>query len=296
MVLNTKDVFVMTSAELIGGSSPGDRAGETPSFVYLTDLAAWYILDVDDRTTVADNLDVIKDATGQRWRQLSYNRNKVNLFEDFLGDAVPGEWAGAAGTDAEALAPAIVAGLGGLVRLTSGNVGTGVDATDSSVLTQGLNWQADKGGLLMQAKLSMSLITNITVFVGFTDLAGAAEVPLESSNSADLFVNNAADAAGLMFDTDMTTDEWGLVGTKDGTEIVFVASGAAPVADVDDVIRVEIDAAGTLTVHLNGVIIGTPVADAITPDVPLTPCVSVMTRAVASPTVDVDYILGQQNR
>lgn len=295
-VKNSTSQYSMTSSELIGGTGPGQGRGDAPVLVYLTDFKSWYIMDPDDTDAVADNWNVIKAADGIRWRRLENDRNKPLIFDDFFGDLLADEWAGASGGDAQALDPVILAGIGGLVRLESGNVGTGVDATDSSVLTHGLNWRASNGNLVMQARVTLSAITTVMCFVGFTDVIGTAEVPIEASGTADGLTDNALDAAGLMFDTDMDTDKWGLVGTKNGTVTTFQDSTIAPVATVFDVIRIEIDTAGAIRAFLNGVAVGDAVAAGITASQPLTPVLAIMGRTTASPTLDADYIMVQQDR
>lgn len=160
---NMGSVWTGTLAELANG--PGDGGG-LPSILYITDLDGWYMLDPIDEASTEDNYFLITDNSGVRWRRMPDGLNKVVLFDDFKGDLIADEWALASGSDAQALDPVINAALNGTVRLTSGNVGGGDDAVDSSVLTHGLNWQCDQGRLVMQARVKMSAITNVAVFVG----------------------------------------------------------------------------------------------------------------------------------
>jgi hypothetical protein len=292
------DVAVSTtSARLISGGAPGASNRKRPIFVYLTDLSSWYALDPNSSGT-ADNNDLITDASGNRWRRMAVGGagDQCVLFDDFLGDVLADEWAGAAGTDPQAVAPAISAGVGGMVRLTSGDVGGGDDAVDASVLTQGLNWKASQGGLMMQARVKLSAITDVAVFVGFTDDAGTAEFPIHSAASADTVTDNATDACGLMFDTAMATDMWGLIGTKNGTQTTFESAAIAPAQDTYQVIRVEVSAAGALSCYINGTQVGSTVEDAVTASVALTPVLAVMSRTTATRSLDADYIKVQQSR
>lgn len=295
-VKNSTSQYSMTSTELISGTGPGQGRGDAPVLVYLTDFLSWYIMDPDDLNAVADNWNIITAADGIRWRRLENDRNKPLIFDDFLGDLIADEWALASGSDAQALDPVINAALNGTVRLTSGNVGGGDDAVDSSVLTHGLNWQADQGNLIMQARVKVDVITNVALFVGFTDVIGTAEVPIHSAASGDTVTDNAANAAGVMFDTAMATDKFGLIGTKAGTQTAFQDSTIAPVAATYDVIRVEIDSVGAIRAYINGVAAGAAVAAGITATTPLTPVLSIMGRTTASPVLDADYIMVQQDR
>ena len=295
-ILNTNDVFTTTEALMQTGTGPGSDIGSKPTFVYLTDRNAWYVRDPDDQTGSEDRFSTIIDVSGLHWRKLAYdNQQKIALFDDFLGDLVRAEWALLSGSDAQAVDPAIIASIGGELRLTSGDVGGGDDAVDACQLSSQLNWQASNGGLVMQARLAMSAITNIAVFVGFTDV-NTLEFPIHSAASADTVTDNATDACGFLFDTAMDTDEWGLIGTKADTPTTFEASGVAPVIDTMEVLRVEVDSSGDMTAYLNGVIVGSGHASALTAATDLTPTIAVMSRTTVAHTLDVDYLLAEMNR
>lgn len=216
------------------------------------------------------------------------------LWDDFLGDALDARWSGVAGSDPQAVAPAIAAALNGVVRLVSGDAGGGDDAVDVSVLTHGLNWQADQGGLFMETKVKVDDITTVALFAGFTDVAGTAELPIEGGAS-DTAAANATDACGIIFDTANDTDEWGAVGVKAGTETAQTFAGSAPVNGTFATLRVVVSATGTLTAYLNNDLIAT-IANAVTATVPLTPVLAVMSRTTATRTLDGDYVLARQSR
>lgn len=297
--MNTPTYYEMTSAQLINGSGPGSTPHIDPKIVHLTDVNRTYIEDqgaFEDGVT-ADNFLLVKDATGRRWSRLSPSPiHKISLFDDFLGDALDARWALASGSDAQAVDPTIVAAVGGTARLVSGDVGGGDDAVDSSVLTSGLHWKAANGGLVAQFKVKLvGTVANTAIFLGLTDVSGTAEMPIHSAGSADTVTDNATDAVGIMYDTAMTTDEWGIIGTKNGTQTTYESIGNAPTADTFETFRIEVSSAGAVTVYRNGVEIST-VANAVTASVALTPVVAVMSRTTTSVTADVDYILVEGNR
>ena len=230
-------------------------------------------------------------AAGFRGTQRIFgDPNTVELWDDFIGDVVADQWNSLAGTDTLPPAAAILAGgIGGLLRFTTGNDGTGL-AADSIQYTQALQWQASNGGLSIEGRFKLSAITTCYVFFGFTDLATTLEAPIMSAASADTFTTNASDAVGFMFDTRMTTDTWWLTGVKADTDATMINTGSAPVADTFAVFRIEVDAAGVATFFYNGASVGRMTA-AITAATDLTPTLYVSkTSVTASMTLDLDYV------
>ncbi len=222
---------------------------------------------------------------------------KFTIFDDFEGDTIKAEWLLLNGSDAQALDPAIVAAQeNGIVRLVSGNVGADDDAADISMLATGLHFQPDKGGLVMEVNLDLASAGEVSVFIGFTDQNTVDEMPLESAASADTMNGNAANCAGVGFDTDMTTDKWYHGGNNDGTETTTAFGATAPVGNVRTTIRVEISATGGVRGFIDGVAIGAEVASALQADTPLAACVALMPNAANSRTLDIDYFWAQQDR
>jgi hypothetical protein len=289
----TDDEILVTRAELVANP---DWVHD-PNIVYTTDLEAWFIRDDGDTTTQADNWYTIRQTNGTFWRRLSTgDRLKTRLFDDFLGDLLADEWAGAVGSDPQAVTPTINAQRSGVVRLTSGDVGGGDDAVDASVLTGALNWYASAGALRATFRVKLvSSVASVAVFVGFTDVSGTAEFPIHSAASADTVTDNATDAVGVLYDTAMATDEWGIIGTKNGTQTTFDPLGVVPVADTYQTIRVTLTAAGAVFVTINGTTYES-VANAVTETVALAPVVAIMSRTTAVKSVDVDYIEVEANR
>lgn len=215
----------------------------------------------------------------------------VSYFEDFLGDVVPDQINAIEGTDSATSDCAILAGgIGGVMRLTTGDAGTGL-AADLEQITWSLQWQASNGGLVFQTRLKMSAITTCYAFVGLTDLAASLEGPVVSAASADTITTNATDAVGFMFDTRMATDTWWLVGVAADVDATLQNTGFAPVADTYATFRVEVDTDGVANFFYNGAHVGNAMSGALTAATDLTPTIAVSkTSVAASMTMDVDYV------
>lgn len=216
--------------------------------------------------------------------------NTVSFFDDFLGDVIADQWNYVEGTDSATSASAILAGgIGGVLRITTGDAGSGL-AADMAQLTQELQWQASNGGLAIEGRFKLSAITTCYVFFGFTDVV-TLEAPIESAASANTLTTNATNAVGFMFDTRMTTDTWWLTGVASDVDATAQALTAAPVADTYATFRVEVDTAGAATFYYNKVKVGSTMAGAVTAGGDLTPTFAVSkTSVAASMTADIDYI------
>jgi hypothetical protein len=154
----------------------------------------------------------------------------------------------------------------------------------------GLHFKPNQGDLIFQARVKMSRITNIAVFVGFTDQVSALEMPINSAASADTITTNATDGVGFMFDTAMATAKWWLTGVKNDVDATLQNSLAVPVADTYETLRIVIDVLGHAYFYRNGILVGTKLANACTPTIPLVPVVAAFNRTTTgAPTVTVDY-------
>lgn len=214
----------------------------------------------------------------------------VSFFDDFLGDVIADQWNAVEGTDSATSDAAILAGgIGGVLRLTTGDAGTGI-AADMEQITQALQWQASNGALVFQTRLKLSAITTCYAFIGFTDLV-TFEAPIESAGSANTLTTNASDAVGFMFDTRMTDDKWWLVGVAANTDATAQNTALAPVADTYATFRIEVTTGGAATFFYNGVQVGTSMSGAVTAATDLTPTIAVSkTSVAASMTADIDYV------
>lgn len=235
---------------------------------------------------------------GEHGNQASVGSSqKVIWRDDFLGDALDTRWNVVEGTDsATADAAILAAGIGGILRITTGNDGTGL-AADLIQLNLGiLQFQASNGGLAIEARFKLSAITTCYGFFGFTDVA-TLEAPIESAASANTLTTNATDAVGVMFDTRMSTDNWWLVGVATDVDATAQDSGYAPVAGTYEVWRVEVNSAGKATFFRNGLQVGTQMSGAVTAAADLTPTIGFgKTSVAASMTVDLDYIQVEMDR
>lgn len=235
---------------------------------------------------------------GEHGRQHAVpSAQKIIWKDDFLGDALDARWNVVEGTDSATSDAAILAaGIGGILRITTGDAGTGL-AADLIQLNLGiLQFQASNGGLAIEAKFKLSAITTCYGFFGFTDVA-TLEAPIESAASADTLTTNATNAVGVMFDTRMSTDNWWLTGVASDVDATAQNSGYAPVADTYETWRIEVNAAGSAVFFRNGLQVGTQMSGALTAAADLTPTIGFSkTSVTASMTVDVDYIQVEMDR
>lgn len=219
---------------------------------------------------------------------------KVTYFTDFLGDALEDELlAGVGGGTGNAVA--LSAGAGGRVSLTTASDDGDHSANGVSIGLGALDWRADQGGLAMEVRLQIDDITDVALFVGFTDTIGSTvEAPLFLA-AAD-FDSDADNACGVVFDTDATTDEFAHGGVKATADTAPAFSGGAPTAATYVTIRVEVSAAGAVQGFIDGTAIGAAVANAVTITTPLVPIVFVHNRGAAARVALLDYVWVQANR
>ena len=215
--------------------------------------------------------------------------SRVSFFDDFVGDVIADQWNIVEGTDSATSDAAILAGgIGGVLRITTGDAGTGL-AADLIQINQARQWQASNGDLVFQTRLKLSAITTCSVFVGFTDVL-TLEAPVIGASGTTI-TTNASDAVGFLFDTTLTNKTWHLVGVANDVDATFQNSAVAPVAAQYQTFRVEVSAAGVATFFINGVQVGTAMSGAVTPATDLTPVLGAgKLSAAASMTMDVDYV------
>lgn len=236
-------------------------------------------------------------VSGRHGKQVAHSSpSTVALFDDFLGDVLADEWT-AVETDTDATELVLAGGIGGVLQITTGNDdGNAVVLPDLAGVTSYLNWQAANGGLAMQTRIKISRITQAYIFVGFTDLI-TIEAPVISAGSADTITTNATDAVGFMFDTNMSTDTYHLVGVATDVDATRQAISNAPVADDYATLRVEVTAAGLATFFYNGVQVGSTMSGAVTAAADLTPVVLASNLdGTSALTLDIDYIHVAMNR
>ena len=221
---------------------------------------------------------------------------KVTFFDDFLAAAIDARISSTAGSGAATEAATKVAdSLSGEITLKS-STDDGINSANSTTITlDELNFKANQGGLVLETRLKIDAITVVALFVGFTNaISSTVELPLWKT--ADNIDSDAADACGIGFDTDGTTDEWFQGGVKATTDTAPTHSGSAPGINTYVTLRVEVSSAGAVTGYINGTAIGAATANAVTATVALTPMIVVSSRSAAQRIMTIDYIWAQQNR
>jgi hypothetical protein len=193
------------------------------------------------------------------------------------------------GSDGACVDWTVTAAPGGTVVGTIGNT-TATMAVSGAMMAGGLNFKPNQGDLVFQARVKMSRITQIAVFVGFTDQVSALEMPIQSAAAADTITTNATDAVGFMFDTSMATAKWWLVGVKNDVDATLQNSTFAPVADTYETLRVVVDVSGNAYFYRNGLLVGTKLAAACTATIALVPTIAGFNRTTTgNPTLTADY-------
>jgi len=227
------------------------------------------------------------------------SRNAFEIFDDFLQQTfteADTPWILNSGTDPQAIDPAITAAECGVLLMTTGD-DDGTTAVDAVQIVGHIPVQADSSGLVFETRLHINTaITNISVFAGLTDVT-TLEEPF--SIAAGAYTSNATDAAGFVYDTSATTDEWHMVAVDGGVDDAGCATtGTAPVADTYQKLRMEVSSDGaTINFYIDGTLEDTLSGDTgVSPDVNLYPTIVVCGDSTASKTVDVDYIYVGHNR
>jgi hypothetical protein len=224
------------------------------------------------------------------------NDTGLKMHDDFLGDVIADQWGTQVGSDPQCAAAATLAGaFGGQIRMTTGDDATGDMATNGTQLESALNWNPIGGGLAIEFRIKVNAITNVAMFLGFTDQVGTLEMPF-TLGASDALTSNATNAVGVLFDTGADTDNWWLVGVKADSDATHQNSAVAPTAATFETWRVEVTSAGAASFYRNGAVIGSAMSNAITANVALTPVIAAFSRAAASRNVEIDYIHVECNR
>lgn len=227
---------------------------------------------------------------------------KFVLFEDFygtwaIGDAGPADtWSSTAGGGTgNEVATTVANSVNGEITLKSAS-DDGNHAANCSALTGlSLGFKAEKGGLAMEARLAVDDISEAVLFVGFTDVISTT-VELPIFLVAGDIDSDAANACGVGYDVDGTTEQFFHGGVKANTDTVPAYSGGAPADGVAFTVRVEVSAAGAVQGFINGTAIGAAVANAVTANTALTPAIIIGNRSANQVVATIDYIWVQQNR
>lgn len=228
---------------------------------------------------------------------------KQTQFDDFLGKTISGQWNLNKGTDGATVNFANTAALGGSAVATMG-ANASVDMAGNGVqIDDGMKtWQANKGGLMMEARVKTDALTSRAIFIGFTDTITLL-MPFTISGST--LTANDADAVGFLFDTAATAATIKAVGVANSVKAAIQDIGVAGLATAAyHLFRVEVDVNGNASFFIDGVQVGTApaagtnynMAVALRPSIPVSPCVAGFTRAAGTGTITLDWIRAQQTR
>lgn len=248
-------------------------------------ISDWNGADGGTRDNYPELLAKCKENFEELFRGLSGSTN-VGFFDDFLGDVIQDPWTSAAGSDSPAAVAAISEDIGGKVRITTGDSNASL-AADGVQLTSFLNWKT-ANGLLFEAKVKVSAITNVQLFVGLTDQRSSIEMPATLSGTT--YTTVATDAVGFLFDTTATTDTIRAVGVANDVDATHVDTGLAYVADTYKVLRIVVDRNQNAYFYIDGTLVAT-VASAVRGTIPL--AIVFCGRATGdtvSKTIDIDYV------
>ncbi len=226
----------------------------------------------------------------------------VVQFSDFEGGGqaysttVVDGWRSRKGSDGQAVDWTVTNAIEGTVVGVIGDT-TASMAVSGVQLDSGACWKSNQGDLVFEARVKLSQITLVSIFIGFTDQVAALEMPIQSAASADTITTNATDAVGFMFDTSMTTDTWHLVGVANDVDATRQNSAIAPTAAAYQVFRIELSATGVATFYIDGVAIGTAMTGAVTATIALTPVIAGFNRDTSNtPSITADYVYVAANR
>lgn len=303
------DAGVTTETLEVAISSPVDTTGTNIHDAVTIDIAVGNStggtnsvvgLQVD---AITDDAQVVTTAiqVGDEWNYaLDVSAPVVSTastwYDDFLGDTAPAELFEISGSDAQAV-QALVSEQYGVYQLTSSDAGTGC-AADCEAFNIGLEWQADQGSLVFETRLHLDGdILTAGICAGFSDDESTVEMPFGISGTT--ITSTVADGVMFCFDTDATTDEWYFLGVDTGTDATGNAiTGTAPVVDVYQVLRIEVDSAGAVCRgYIDGTLAITLTANCVTNTVALAPGVWVDSASnAASHVFDVDYLYVSADR
>lgn len=236
---------------------------------------------------------------------------KVELWDDFLLSADHSGWND--NTENSGTAAQLANREDGYLNLATGTTGG-----NRSQVTGERVFRAESGGpLIFEAGVvPVTAVTLETIFAGWTDVT-TIETPIESAASGDTITTNASDSVGFLYDTQMTTDRWFLVGVDSDVDASgggVVGEGGTgyndanigtPVADTDQALRLVTFDDGSTQFYINGIEVwkatdagwtNRRLQSSVSPDVNLCPTVAVETRTTAAKSVYVDYLYGAKAR
>lgn len=242
--------------------------------------------------------------SGEWGDQVSHSdTHTVALFDDFLGLTLQTVWGVHKGSDAGAANFAITGAASGSALGTTGATSTTM-AGSGIQIDSALNWvaqgnagTASSNNLEFNARVQVSAITGLCIFVGLTNEAGTLQMPIQGSGTANGFTANAANAVGFLYDTAMSTPHWYGI-SANASSIVGAGqdTGVAPVASTYEQFQISVDQLGNVNFFRNKAQVGVTVNAAFAPTTPMTPVVAAFSRIAASKNVLIDRKSCSMNR
>jgi hypothetical protein len=228
------------------------------------------------------------------------SHDRIAEFDADMFGAMPDPRLMLTGGSAKGTLVAAAASYGGSNTLTSG--ATGVFADDLTIVNLGvINFIVHNplGVPCLSMHFAPNSISNLYIFAGFTDTT-AAEAPIYAAGGGtDNLVSDASNAVGFMFDTDMLTDVWHLVGVENDVDATRQSVGAAPTANGWEQLDIFLTLDGRAQFYRNGAIVGTMMSDAVGSNgaAAMTPVLAISKRSGASSfALSIDRINAKQTR
>ena len=241
---------------------------------------------------------------------LAQGVGKFQVFDDFVSEETQvtdkglGLWFASAGSDGDATAAAHQDSPEGVAMMGSGD-GNGTE--DGSVLclrTLARGALVSEGGIVFETRVALDALTGCSQWIGLSDVLGtnAERLPhtVDSGTVADggLTVTNVA---GFSFSSDatattcwtITSEKAGAIGNSEAEEALDVG----PTADTYQILRIEVDADGTIRYYVDGVLKSTR-SEGIATTAVLIPLIGMDSGTDAQVVRDlsIDYILFEGNR
>ena len=110
----------------------------------------------------------------------------------------------------------------------------------------------------VEFKFQIDDIANVAINAVLNDEVDENSGLLPFTISGTTITDNATDGAGLVFDTEQTTDRYYIVNTNNGTQAGTLLSALrAPFAAATDIrVRVKVDSSGNAWYYFNGIFVG----------------------------------------
>lgn len=214
--------------------------------------------------TGQDRLDI-----NNNFKELYGARTDVVIFDDFTYETLAttgagrGDWIVFAGSDSDATAAAVVAGVPeGQILMGAGGAGSTNDGTVLSLILLSQGALVSLGTTVFETRVSFDQLAGTTWNFGLSDvLAEASErsmFTVKAGTVADggLTITNAV---AFAFSSDATAPTmWQFCNESAGTiDAVEAAHTTGPTADTYAVLRIEVDANGTARWYVDGTLVKT---------------------------------------